>query len=147
MNHVPQIAFDAATTGSDALGDLPEWDLTDLYPAPNSPELKRDMDWLEQACSDFAADYEGKLANLDAKGLLDAVLRYERIDVVAGRIMSYAGLRYYQITTDAERAKFVRLWVSSLVSPTAMWRATFGWAGGFEEGRVVGRRIGWATGF
>jgi oligoendopeptidase F len=33
--------------------------------------------------------------------------RYERIDVVAGRIMSYAGLRYYQHTTDAGRAKFM----------------------------------------
>ncbi|MGB0440557.1 MAG: M3 family oligoendopeptidase, partial [Paracoccaceae bacterium] len=31
----------------------------------------------------------------------------ERIDSVAGRIMSYAGLRYYQLTTDAARAKFL----------------------------------------
>ncbi len=107
MHHAPRPVFDANTSGADALGDLPEWDLSDLYPAPDSTELKRDMDWLEQACTDFAADYEGKLAGLDAKGLLEAVLRYERIDIVAGRIMSYAGLRYYQITTDAERAKFM----------------------------------------
>ena len=93
--------------GSNAFGDLPEWDLTDLYPAPDSAEIKRDMDWLEAACADFAADYEDKLADLDAAGLLDAVKRYENIDIVAGRIMSYAGLRYYQITTDAERAKFM----------------------------------------
>ena len=89
------------------LGDLPEWDLTDLYTSEDAPELKRDLDWLEKACSEFAADYEGKLATLDAKGLLDCVLRDERINTIAGRIMSYAGLRYYQLTVDATRAKFL----------------------------------------
>ena len=104
--HTP--VFDAnATGGHNAFGDLPEWDLTDLYPAPDSPELTRDMDWLETACADFAADFEGNLATLDAAGLLKAVERYEAIDIIAGRVMSYAGLRYYQITTDADRAKFM----------------------------------------
>ncbi|WP_017929027.1 M3 family oligoendopeptidase [Limimaricola hongkongensis] len=103
-----QPRFDAATeTGGRPLGNLPEWDLTDLYPAPDSAEIKNDIDWLEKACAAFAADYEGKLATLDAAGLLEAVQRYERIDIVAGRIMSYAGLRYYQQTTDSERAKFM----------------------------------------
>jgi oligoendopeptidase F len=94
-------------SGGGAWDDLPEWDLTDLYPAPDAPELKRDLDWLEKACQDFAADYEGKLATLDADGLLECVLRYERIDSIAGRVMSFAGLRYYQNTSDAERAKFM----------------------------------------
>ncbi len=98
--------FDANANGGEALGDLPEWDLTDLYPAPDAQELTRDMDWLEQACAGFASDYEGKLGTLDAAAMLEAVQRYERIDIIAGRIMSFAGLRYYQITTDAERAKF-----------------------------------------
>lgn len=100
--------FDAARpAGGKDLGALPEWDLTDLYPAPDSAEIKRDMDWLEAACADFASDYEGKLATLSAADLLDAVKRYENIDIIAGRVMSYAGLRYYQITTDNERAKFM----------------------------------------
>ncbi|WP_424965704.1 M3 family oligoendopeptidase [Dinoroseobacter sp. S375] len=97
----------AAETGGKNLGDLPDWDLSDLYPGEDAAELKRDMDWLEAACRDFAADYEGKLADLDASGLLTCVQRYERIDTIAGRIMSFAGLRYYQNTTDAERAKFM----------------------------------------
>ncbi len=97
----------AAEAGGAPFGNLPEWDLTDLYPAPDAPEIKRDWDWLEEACKSFAADYEGKLATLDAAGLLDCVLRYERIDSVGGRIMSYAGLRYYQNTTDAGRAKYM----------------------------------------
>ncbi|MEN9010920.1 MAG: M3 family oligoendopeptidase [Yoonia sp.] len=102
-----QPVFDVTSGGGNAFGDLPEWDLTHLYPAEDSPELQRDMDWLENACAEFASDYEGKLADLDSDGLLGAVQRYEAIDVIAGRIMSYAGLRYYQITTDSDRAKFM----------------------------------------
>ncbi|MEP4037510.1 M3 family oligoendopeptidase [Pseudophaeobacter sp.] len=96
-----------ASSGSDELGNLPVWNLTDLYAADDAPELARDLDWLEQECSAFAADYEGNLAALDAAGLLDCVLRNEKINSIAGRIMSYAGLRYYQLTTDAERTKFM----------------------------------------
>lgn len=96
-----------ASSGSDELGNLPEWDLTDLYAADDAPELTRDLDWLAQECSAFASDYEGKLADLDAQGLLNCVLRNENINAIAGRVMSYAGLRYYQLTTDAERAKFM----------------------------------------
>ena len=103
----PTPVFDANAQGGKSLGDLPEWDLTDLYPAPDSAELERDMAWLEGECASFAADYEGKLADLDSDGLLKAVQRYEQIDVIAGRIMSFAGLRYYQQTTDSERAKFM----------------------------------------
>ncbi|SEQ58017.1 oligoendopeptidase F [Loktanella sp. DSM 29012] len=100
--------FDAVTeTGGSPMGDLPEWDLTHLYPATDSAEIKRDLDWLEDACTRFAADFEGKLADLDAAGLLEAVQRDEKINEIAGRIMSYAGLRYYQITTDNDRAKFM----------------------------------------
>jgi len=107
-HHTDPRQFDAQSeTGGGAWADLPEWDLSDLYPSVDAPELKRDMEFLTKECAAFAADYEGKLANLDAKAMLDCVLRYEKIDMVAGRIMSFAGLRYYQKTTDAGRAKFM----------------------------------------
>lgn len=105
MQFTPRPVLDANVSGAGDLGDLPEWNLSDLYSSPEAPELKRDMDWLEEACASFASDYESKLASLDAPGMLDCVLRYEKIDMIAGRIMSFIGLRYYQITTDAERAK------------------------------------------
>ena len=108
MIHLPRPAFDAnASSGSDNLGDLPEWDLTDLYASEDAPELQRDMDWLQKECAAFAADYEGKLASLDAAGLLTCIERDEKISAIAGRIMSFAGLRYHQITTDPGRAKFL----------------------------------------
>ena len=104
MRFTPQPVCDANATSGD-FGDLPEWDLSDLYTSADAPEFKRDMDWLEKACADFAATYEGKLSGLDAKGMLDCVLAYEKIDLIAGRIMSFIGLRYYQNTTDPARAK------------------------------------------
>ncbi|OUD10384.1 oligoendopeptidase F [Marivivens niveibacter] len=123
-----QPLWDANANGGADLGDLPEWDLTDLYPAADSAEFKRDMDWLEQACASFAADYEGKLADLGSSDLLEAILRYERIDTVAGRIMSYAGLRYYQLTTDADRAKFMsdcQDKITTYTTPLVFWSLEF----------------------
>ncbi|NSY37651.1 M3 family oligoendopeptidase [Leisingera sp. ANG59] len=96
-----------ASAGSGGLGDLPEWDLSDLYTSEDAPELARDLEWLEQECAAFAADYEGKLTDLDADGLLTCVQRNEKINNIAGRLMSFAGLRYYQLTTDADRAAFL----------------------------------------
>ena len=96
-----------ASSGSKDLGNLPEWDLSDLYSSQDAPELSRDLQWLDQECASFAADYEGKLAHLDAEEMLNCVLRNERINTIAGRIMSFAGLRYYQLTVDGDRTKFM----------------------------------------
>ena len=99
--------FEANPQVGGAFGDLPAWDLSDLYASEDAPELHADLKQLEQACEYFSKDYEGKLAQLTADELLKAVERYEAIDIIAGRIMSFAGLRYYQLTTDPERAKFM----------------------------------------
>lgn len=95
-----------AASGSN-LGNLPEWDLTHLYSAEDSPELTRDLSWLSEECINFAKDYENKLAGLSANEMLECIVSYEKIQSISGRIMSFAGLRYYQITTDANRAKFI----------------------------------------
>ena len=101
-----RMSLDTAAPGAE-FGDLPEWDLGDLYAAPDAPELTRDLDWLRGECSDFARDYEGKLSVIDAAGFLKTIQRYETIQSIAGRVMSFAGLRYYQNTVDSERAKFL----------------------------------------
>ena len=84
---------------------MPEWDLNDLYQDDDS-KIDQDLAWLKSECVAFAADYEGKLAELSADDMLNCIQR--KISRVAGRIMSFAGLRYYQLTTDGERTKFVR---------------------------------------
>ena len=92
---------------SNLLGELPEWDLDDLYPSPGSKRISEDIGWLKVECKAFASDYEGKLSSLTANNMLICIRRYEKIEMVSGRIMSYAGLRYYQKTTDETRTKFL----------------------------------------
>jgi oligoendopeptidase F len=112
--------FDAeAAAARRDLGDLPEWDLTDLYASEDAPELNRDLAWLATSGAEFAERYEGRLADLGADGMLGCVRDYERIDRVAGRIMSYAGLRHYQNTTDSGRAKFMTDCHDRITSATA----------------------------
>jgi len=94
--------------GNRDLGPLPDWDLTDLYVAPDAPEVARDLAFVEAACAAFATRYDGKLAELDSEGLLACVRAFEEIERVGGRLMSYAGLRYYQNTMDGTRAQFLQ---------------------------------------
>jgi oligoendopeptidase F len=93
------------------LGDLPEWNLKDLYPGLDSPELKWDLENAEHRCSEFEADFKGKLAALAAgpdagTALAAAVKRYEALDDTLGRVMSYASLTHAGDTTDPARSKF-----------------------------------------
>src|SRR3954449_778863 len=93
------------------LGALPEWDLSDLYPGMDSPDFARDLARAEAECKAFAETYRGTLDGLArredaAQALGAAVLRYEAIEDLLGRIMSYAGLIYSGDTTDPKRAKF-----------------------------------------
>ena len=104
---MPELIRDASDPTGGEFGDLPVWNLDDLYPGEDSAELKADLEKLEKACASFAADFEGELDGLTAAGMLDCVERYEDIQNISGRIMSFAGLRYYQNTTDAGRAKFM----------------------------------------
>jgi len=99
-------ALPASATSVD-LGTLPDWDLTDLYSAPDAPELAADLEAIRVECCQFARDYEGRLASLDGPKMLECIERYQRIDILTGRVMSYAGLRYYQNTTDGGRAKLL----------------------------------------
>ena len=95
------------STGSSELGQLPDWNLNDLYTATDAKELISDLNWLEKECNEFAKSYEGKLHTLSDKEMLTCVVRNEKISSISGRIISYAGLLYYQKTTDADRAKFL----------------------------------------
>ena len=91
------------------LGALPEWNLTDLYPAIDSPALKADLAKADTDCVAFETDYKGRLADLaanDAGGLTAAVKRYEALEDLLGRVVSYAALVYAGNTTDPVRAKF-----------------------------------------
>ncbi|WP_134496059.1 M3 family oligoendopeptidase [Microvirga pakistanensis] len=94
-----------------ALGSLPEWNLSHLYPGMDSEAFKGDLARAEEECKVFAEAYRGKLDTM-ARGenapqaLTEVIRRYEALEDLLGRIMSYAGLVYSGDTTDPVRAKF-----------------------------------------
>ena len=99
----------AARTGE--LGRLPEWDLSHLYPGIESKAFRQDLARAEAECKAIAEAYRGKLEGLArgedaARTLGEAVRRYEAVEDLLGRLMSFAGLVYSGDTTDPERAKF-----------------------------------------
>ena len=89
-----------------ALGDLPEWDLSDLYPGTESAELAGDLDRAEADSKAFHTTYAGKIGGLDGAALGAAIADYEAIQETLGRVMSYAYLVYAGNMTDPAIAKF-----------------------------------------
>lgn len=88
---------------------LPEWDLGDLYPGPDSPEFESDRQRCLEEARSFEARYKGKLPILLQSGgddLASAISEYEKIGEIMGRLMSFAGLAYASDTTDSGIAKF-----------------------------------------
>ncbi len=93
------------------LVDMPSWAIGDLYPAPDSAELQRD---LQQSASDaeaFAARYQGRLGGMaagreGAQALFDCLRTYEALQERMGRIAAFAFLNYVTKVDDPARAKF-----------------------------------------
>lgn len=97
----------AANTMPDmVLGNLPVWDLSDLYPAPDSAELEADLEEAARESRIFSDRYKGKLAGLSGDALGAAISEYEVIDEIIGRIMSYAQLVYAEDVSDPEAGRF-----------------------------------------
>jgi oligoendopeptidase F len=104
-------AAKAAARTTKRLGALPEWNLADLYSALDSVEVKRDLDRAAVECEVFEQTYKGKLASLaespgGGAALGEAVKRYEAIDDLLGRLISYAVLVHAGDTTDPALSKF-----------------------------------------
>src|SRR5262245_58874975 len=93
------------------LGELPEWNLGDLYAGLDDPKINRDLDRGGEYSKAFEDDFKGKLAALLEQPdgglvLAHAVVRYEQLDELRGRLISFAGLVHAGDTVDPTRAKF-----------------------------------------
>ena len=99
------------SAASTALWDLPEWNLDDLYAGLDDPRVTRDLDQADAETQAFEEAYKGKLGALvesagGGRALAQAVKRYEALDDLIGRLISYAGLVHAGNTVDPARAKF-----------------------------------------
>src|SRR5437870_5649029 len=89
-----------------ALDALPEWDLSDLYPGPESKALTGDLAELASDAEAFRERYQGRLADLPGAALGAAVETYERLQEKIGRIMSYGSLVHAGDLADPEIGRF-----------------------------------------
>lgn len=92
-----------------ALGDLPEWNLQDLYPAMDSDEFVADLVASKKQGEAFEEKFAGKLEAVlknNPRDLAMTIAEYEQIQELMGRVMSYAGLIYSGDTSNPEHAKF-----------------------------------------
>jgi oligoendopeptidase F len=85
---------------------LPVWDLSDLYPAPESQALQADLTQAEASARAFKERYMGKLASGPAGTLGDAISEYERIEEILSRVMSYAQLLFSSDNSDPIYGQF-----------------------------------------
>ena len=89
------------------LGRLPEWNLADLYASPQAIEIKADLKKIDKLSEAFALKYEKKLSTLSAEEMLECMRQQEQLQLLMGRLISFSSLRYYQMTTDTSRTKFM----------------------------------------
>lgn len=101
-------APEAAQKGHNELGQMPTWNLADLYPGNDSPALKADLAAAQAEAKAFEADYKGKLDALaKSGGLVQAIRRYEALSDLSGKLGSYAFLQYVRDTQEPEKVKFL----------------------------------------
>ncbi|MBE1208035.1 M3 family oligoendopeptidase [Aminobacter carboxidus] len=108
-NSGQQMSATASTGSAAGLGELPEWNLADLYSGMDAPELVRDLEKASADAVAFEARWKGTLAIEAGRGsagkLGEAMRTYEALEELVGRVVSYAGLVYAGDTSDPKRSK------------------------------------------
>ncbi|MBZ0302958.1 MAG: oligoendopeptidase F, partial [Anaerolineae bacterium] len=79
------------------------WDLSIFYSGPDDPAIETDIAALNQMVDAFVEQYRGRIADLDAQGMLAAVDAMETLMDKAYRLGMYANLLY---TTDTNNAQY-----------------------------------------
>ena len=102
-----QSTIESQQSNSDKLGELPEWNLNDLYPEDRSAEIVKDIAKIQVAAKEFEQKYKGKLADISSQtsDLVTAIAEYEKIAEEIGRLQSFATLQLCYDQNDTMRKK------------------------------------------
>jgi oligoendopeptidase F len=105
-----RIPAERSGNAAGALGNLPVWNLTDLYSGIESAAYAGDCEKAALAAQSFEARWQGRLAHEAAKagggGLAEALIEFDAFEEQVGRILSFAGLSFFSNTSDPALAKF-----------------------------------------
>jgi oligoendopeptidase F len=83
------------------------WDLSDLYDGGDDPRIEQDVEQTETAAAAFRERYYGKIAELSARELRDAIEERERIESAFTRAIYYAHLWFSTDMSDSQRGALV----------------------------------------
>jgi oligoendopeptidase F len=89
-----------------ATGELPVWDLSDLYAAMDDPAIERDLAEVDQGADALIQVGQGKLADMEGAALAAFIKQYEAIEDTIGRLYSFASLLHAAKSDDAEISRF-----------------------------------------
>jgi oligoendopeptidase F len=103
-----EAAMAARSTTPSELGPMPTWNLGDLYPGPKAPAVEADLGKAADEARRMKERYQGKLVGLasDGAALAEAIVAYEALSELIGKLGSFAGLLYAGDTSNPENAKF-----------------------------------------
>src|SRR6204780_2051692 len=93
--------------GPELLGT--EWDLSPLVDGDEASGVQRQLDAAMTRSDAFAATYNGKLAELDAAGLAEAMHELAAINELVGKAGSFASLRFATDSDDPTRGALLQL--------------------------------------
>lgn len=79
---------------------IPVWDTTRLYPSPTGPELEADLAAGAAQARSFRERYRGKVGDLDAPGLLQALQEFEALQELLAKPQLYAHLLFAADSDD-----------------------------------------------
>ena len=83
------------------------WDLSDLFEITDDPRIEVEIEQAEAAADAFRNDYYGKVAELDAAGLAEAIAERERIEEAFTRVGYFAQLHFSTDMADPPRGALV----------------------------------------
>ena len=81
------------------LGDLPNWDLKDLYKSDKDINFSNDKEKANDLTKNFIKSYQNKVNGLSNSELKEAIEDYEEINKKIGKLYSYVSLSF-SINTD-----------------------------------------------
>lgn len=99
-------ATDNTVKATETSEKLPSWDLSDLYPSPDSELLQDDLKKAQNLVETLSKQWQGHLASVSGDELATAIESYQTISEILGRIGSYAQLIFATDSSSSKNAQF-----------------------------------------
>lgn len=85
---------------------IPAWDLNDLYPGMDSPELKKDIAAVSAGALKFETRYKGKLAESSPDEFGNSIEEFEKLNETLGRLDAYSYMLHSTNMNDPKISTF-----------------------------------------